>query len=172
MTLVSQVCFEFCSAASEVMLPLSKSGSMQASWLGFKFESGLESDITGASSSTSEGSGLFRGERTDSDGGRMAWGCEPRVSLLLRVMLRFWSTPKFLSPGEDPVRLFRGSGSWTEPTSWFKFLSKKWLVTSRETVRRESNYASYVCEWVYVEPKDQNVMKSSTITDPGFAQIE
>lgn len=145
MLLVSQVSF-----VSEVMLPLSKSGSMQASWLEIRFESGLESDVTGASSSTSEGSGLFSGERMDSDGGRMAWGCQrvPGLGLLLRVRLRFLSKPKLLSLGEAPMRLFRESGSWvkTGPTSWLKFLSKKWFVTSERTVKREQEYKSYECK--------------------------
>lgn len=143
-----------CSAESEVVLPLSRSGSTQTSRLRKRFESGLESHTTGASSSTSEGSGLLRGERTDRDGGRMAGGCEAAVSLLLSVTLRFWSTAMLLSPTEDPVRLFRESGSWIMPTSWFKFLSKNWLATSGETVRRKSNYASYkpsLCEAQFID---------------------
>lgn len=63
--LVSLVSFVFGT------LPLSMSGSTQGPLLGIRFESGLESDVGGASSSTSEGSGLFSGERTGSDGGRM-----------------------------------------------------------------------------------------------------
>lgn len=144
--LVSEVSFAFDSTVSEFMLPLSKSGSMQISWPGIKFESGLESDVTGASSSTSEGSGLFSGETTDSDGGRRAWGWErgPVLGLLLRVRFRFWSKPKLLSLGEELVRLFRESTSWDEtgPTSWFKFLSRKWFATSGRTVKREEKYWS------------------------------
>lgn len=105
-------------------------------------ESGLESDVTGASSSTSEGSGLLSGERTDSDGGRTAGGCKrvPGLDLLLRVRLRFWSKLKLLSLGRE-------SGSWVEigPTSWFKLLSTEWFVTSGKTVKREEKYASSEC---------------------------
>lgn len=143
--LVSQVSFVFDNKVSEFKLPLSKSGSTQISWLG-KFESGLESDVTGASSSTSEGSGLFSGERTDSDGGRRAWGWgldgekpSPGLGFLLRVRLRFWSKPKLLLIGDEPVRLFRESTFWDEtgPTSWLEFLFRKWFVTSGRTVKRE-----------------------------------
>lgn len=144
--LVSQVSFVFC--VLQFMLPLSKSGSTQTSWLGIRFESGLESDVTGASSSTSEGSGLLSGERTDKDGGRTAWvwgrGLDgerpsPGLGLLLRVRLRFWSKPKLRSLGEELVRLFResNSGDETGPTSWLEFLSRKWFVTSGWTVERE-----------------------------------
>lgn len=72
----------------------------------------------------------------------------PGLGLLLRVRLRFWSKPKLLSLGEAPVRLFRESGSWvkTGPTSWLKFLSKKWFVTSERTVKREKEYKSYECK--------------------------
>lgn len=146
--LVSQVSFVFDSTVSEFTLPLSKSGSMQMSWLGIKFESGLESDVTGASSSTSEGSGLFSGERTDSDGGRRAWGwgrgldgerLSPGLGFLPWVRLRFWSKPKLLLLVEEAVRLFRESTSWDETglTSWLEFLSRKWFVTSGRTVKRE-----------------------------------
>lgn len=147
MLLVSQVSFEFNSTVSDVMLPLSKSGFRQVSWLGIKFECGLESDVTGASSSTSEGSGLFNGERTESDGGRRAWGCDrvPGEGLLLRVRLRFWSKPKLLSVGEALVRFFSESDSCVEtgPTSWFEFLSRKWFVTSGRTLKTEEKHASY-----------------------------
>lgn len=164
MLLVSQVRFEFNSTVSDVMLPLSKSGSRQVSWLGIKFESGLESDVTGASSSTSEGSGLLSGKRTESDGGRRAWGCDrvPGGGLLLRVRLRFWSKPKHLSLGEAPVRLFRESCSWVEtgPTSWLEFLSRKWFVTSGRTVKREEKYASYVFKKVYIEPFKSRMSQS------------
>lgn len=152
---VSQACFVLCSAASEVKLPLSKSGSTQTSWLGYRFESGLESDTAGAWSSTSEGSGLLRGERTDSDGGRMARGCEVAASLLLSVTLRFWSTATLLSPAEDPVRLFRGSGSAIMPTSRFKFLSKKCLATLGET-EREIKLWQVIVE-LDIKSRDQNV---------------
>lgn len=129
MPLVSQVSFVFC--ALEHMLPLSKSDSTQMSCLEIESESGLESDVTGAWSSTSEGSGLFSGERTDSDGGRRAggWGRKqdgerpsPGLGLLLSVRLRFWSKPKLRSLGEELVRLFRESTSWDEtgPTSWLE----------------------------------------------------
>lgn len=144
--LVSQDCFEFDSTTPEFKLPLSKSGSTQMSWLGIKFESGLESDINGASSSTSEGSGLFSEERTDRDGGRRACGrCReldgerfsPGLGLVLRVKLRFWSKLKLLLLGEELVRLFKESTSWDEPvpTSWLEFLSRKWFVTSGRTVK-------------------------------------
>lgn len=68
--LASQVAFAFC--VLEFMLPLSKSGSTQMCGREIRSESGLESDVTGAWSSTSEGSGLFRGERKANDGGRRA----------------------------------------------------------------------------------------------------
>lgn len=142
--LVSQVSFVFDSTPSEFMLPLSKSGCTPMSWPGIKFESGLESEVNGAWSSTSEGSGLFSGETTDSDGGRRGWdsGRGPGLGLLLRVRLRFWSKPKRLSLGEEPVRLFRESTSWevTWPTFWFKFLSKKWFVISGRTVKMTERY--------------------------------
>ncbi|TNN65208.1 Plexin-A4 [Liparis tanakae] len=57
------------------MLPLSKSGSTQTSRQEGEGEAG--SAATGARSSTSEGSGLFSGERKDSDGGRRAGGWGP-----------------------------------------------------------------------------------------------
>lgn len=150
MLLVSQVSFVFDGTVSEFMLPLSKSGSTQMSWQRIKFESGLESDVAGASSSTSEGSGLFSGERTDREGGRSAWGwgrvldgerpC-PGLGLLLKVRLRFWSKPKLLSLGEEPVRLFCELTSWGEtgPTFWLEFLSRNWFVTSGRPVKREEN---------------------------------
>lgn len=142
--LVSQVSFVFDSTASEFMLPLSKSGCTLMSWPGIKFESGLESDVNGAWSSTSEGSGLFSGETTDSDGGRRGWdpGRGPGLGLLLRVRLRFWSKPKRLSLGEEPVRLFRESTTWevTWPTFWLKFLSKKWFVISGRTAKKTERY--------------------------------
>lgn len=70
--LSSQTSFVFDSTVSDLVLPFSKSESTQTSRLMVKLESGLESDVTAASSSTSVGSGLFRGERTGSDGGLMA----------------------------------------------------------------------------------------------------
>lgn len=70
--LVSQVSLVFDSTVSEGLLPLSISGSMQESWLRIEFDSGLESEDAGASSSTSAGSGFCSGKTIDSDGGRMA----------------------------------------------------------------------------------------------------
>lgn len=127
--LVSQVSFVFDSTVSQGLLPLSKSESTQVSWPKIRFDSGLESEDTGASSSTSAGSGFFSGETTDSEGGRMAWDLDPKRGLLLWVKLRFWSKQRPLPVSGDPVRLFRES--W--PTSWFKF---NWFVTGGRSVKR------------------------------------
>ena len=112
-----------------------------------KFESVLESDVTGGSSSTSVGSGLISGETRGRDGGRGGgvWdrgldGDEPcpEPGLLHRVKLRFWSKLKLSLFGEEPVRLFRESTSWigAEVTSWLKFLSRMLSVTFRGTMEK------------------------------------
>lgn len=121
--LVSQVSLVFDSTVSEGLLPLSKSGSMQDSWLRIELDSRLESEDAGAWSSTSAGSGFCSGETIDSDGGRTAWVLEPKRALPFWVKLRFWSKQRPLALSGDPVRIFRES--W--PTSWFKF---KWFFTT------------------------------------------
>lgn len=143
--LVSQVSFALDSTVSQGLLPLSKSGSVQVSWLRIRFDSGLESEDTGASLSTSVGSGFFSGETTDSEGGRMAWDLGPKQGLLLWVKLRFWSKQRPLPLGRDPVRLFRES--W--PTSWFKF---NWSVTGGRSVKRARQCESEPT-WIYIRTK-------------------
>lgn len=71
--LLSQASLVFDNTASDVTLPFSKSESRQSSRLSV---TAFRSVVGGASSSTSEGSGLFREENTGSDGGRRdaAWG--------------------------------------------------------------------------------------------------
>lgn len=129
MLLVSQVSFVLDSTMSQGLLPLSKSGSRQVSWWRIGFDSGLGSKDTGASSSTSVGSGVFSGETTDSDTGRTAWDLGPTRGLLLWVKLRFWSKQRPLPLSGNPVRLSREA--W--PTSLFKF---NWFVTGGRSVKR------------------------------------
>ena len=141
--LVSQGSFVFGSTVSQGLLPLSKSGSTQVSWSRIRFDSRLESEDTGASSSTSVGSGFFSGETTDSEGGRMAWDLGTKRGWLLWVKLRFWSKQRPLPWRGEPARLFRES--W--PTSWFKF---NWFVSGGRTVKRTRQFESRTTYTVFI----------------------
>lgn len=147
--LVSQASLVFELTGSDLTLPFSKSGSRHSSRL---IVSGLESEVTGASSSTSEGSGLLSGERTGRDGGRRAavWGrwpdgdrSSPEPSLEPRVKLRFWFKPKLPLLGVEHVKLLRESTCWdgAERTSWH--LSWMWFEPSVGTTGGKREQTSW-----------------------------